>query len=832
MPDVTAAIGNPHDSGPHGAQYIAPDAHGRNFYAIDRQFQDLLSLYMEPGLLKQMTPHFERLGELAGNRLDDLAMTADKHPPALQPRDRFGRDEDWIDYHPSYREMEKIAFEEFGMHAMTHRAGVLGMKEAADPLVKYAITYLFVQAEFGLMCPVSVSDTSNFVIKRFGSEALKKLLLDRLLSQDPATMLKGTQFMTEKAGGSDVGALETEAERIGVGADGVERWKLFGQKWFCSHADADVAVLLARPRGAAPGTRGLGMFAMPRRLEDGSRNSYRIVRLKDKLGTRSMASGEIIMDGAIAYLVGDAGGGFKQMMEQVNLSRLSHGVRAASMMRRCLNEAMVVAQNRRAFGKVIGEYPLLRRQLMKIMLPTEQALSMYAFSADAMGKANAGDQQAASLLRILTPVYKFRACRDNIPVASHALEVRGGLGYIEEWVTARLVRDAQIGTLWEGTSNINALDVVQRAVGKAGGHKALTAALKDKYERSDALPGQYKGLLGATLDRVERFVEAVAADPGAGEALSPGRRRALSRHDGGIAGLGGRHARRQGRRCAPPLAVAAGDRASAGAAGSVVAERIAVGAGGDGPPAAGQAGASRQGHGSGRIGAMTTALPPQSWTVTSVLERSYVLARDNFAAFFTVAVIFGAVSLVMNILSLGLLAGLVGLVCSVATSICLTWGTLQAIGGRKPEWEPMLRQLQGPMFGRLLLLGCIQYFVIAVSMIVVIGPLFLIPLWAVTIPVMMIERTDIGGAFNRSMDLTAGRRLPILGAFLLWLVIFALGALVIILVFGHGALGSLALWIYGALAGIVVHTLPAIFYVLLREEKEGISPAQIAATAQ
>lgn len=503
---------------PHGAHYIAPDVHGRNFYAIDRQFQDLMRLYMEPGLRAAMTPHFERLGALAGGRLDELAMTADKHPPVLQPRDRFGRDEDWIDYHPAYREMEKIAFEEFGMHAMSHRAGVLGMAGPAHPLVKYAITYLFVQGEFGLMCPVSVSDTSNFIIKRYGSPALKKLLLDRLLSQDPATMLKGTQFMTEKAGGSDVGALETEAEPVGVGADGVERWKLYGQKWFCSHADADVAVLLARPRGAAPGTKGLGLFAMPRRLEDGSRNSYRIVRLKDKLGTRSMASGEIIMDGAVAYAVGDVGRGFKQMMEQVNLSRLSHGVRAASMMRRCLNEAMAAAHGRRAFGRSIAEYPLLRRQLMKIMLPTEQALSMYAFSADAMGRAEGhdgkgGDKDAANLLRILTPVYKFRACRDNIPVASHTLEVKGGLGYIEEWVTARLVRDAQIGTLWEGTSNINALDVIQRAVGKSGGHKTLSAALKAKYEPSGALPGQYKGLLGATLDRVERFAEAVAADP-------------------------------------------------------------------------------------------------------------------------------------------------------------------------------------------------------------------------------------------------------------------------------------------------------------------------------
>lgn len=151
---------------PHGAHYIAPDIHGQNFYALDRQFRDLMSLYMEPGLLAHMAPHFDRLGALAGGRLDELAQTADKHPPVLNARDRFGRDEDWIDYHPSYREMEKIAFDEFGMHAMSHRAGVLGLNEPAHPLVKYAITYLFVQAEFGLMCPVSVSDTSAHLVKR------------------------------------------------------------------------------------------------------------------------------------------------------------------------------------------------------------------------------------------------------------------------------------------------------------------------------------------------------------------------------------------------------------------------------------------------------------------------------------------------------------------------------------------------------------------------------------------------------------------------------------------------------------------------------------------
>ena len=225
---------------------------------------------------------------------------------------------------------------------------------------------------------------------------------------------------------------------------------------------------------------------------------------------------------------------------------------------------------------------------------------------------------------------------------------------------------------------------------------------------------------------------------------------------------------------------------------------------------------------------MTTAPPPPSWSVVSVLEKAYAMARDNFAAFVTVTIIFAAVSLVVDVLSLGLLGGLVHLVCSVATAICITWGTLQAMAGRKPEWEPMLRRLQAPNVAMLLVLGCIQYFVIAISAILVIPPFFLLPLWAVTIPVMMVERTDIGGAFNRSMDLTRHRRLPILGAFLLWAVIFGAGAVVIVLLLGYGPIARLVLWVYSAVAATVVQPLPAIFYVLLREEKEGATAEQIA----
>jgi acyl-CoA dehydrogenase len=490
-----------------GADHIAPDCAGQNFYATDRGLRDLLKLYLEPDDFRRLEPHFHRLGALAGGRLDELARAADQHPPVLNARDRFGRDEDWVDYHSSYREMEKIAFGDFQFHAMSHRAGTLGMDRALPAVAKYALQYLFVQAEFGLMCPISVTDTSIHLIRKFASAELRDYLLPKMLSGDVATLWKGTQFMTERSGGSDVGAIETTARC----EDGV--WRLFGDKWFCSHADADVALPLARPEGAAPGTRGLALFAMPRRLKDGRRNAYRIVRLKDKLGTRSMASGEIVLEGAVAYLVGEADRGLKQMMEQVNLSRLSHGVRAAAMMRRGVNEAMVCARGRVAFGKTIIEYPLLRRQLLKITVPTEQALSMFLFAADAMDRANAGSKQAESVLRILTPLLKFRACRDNIPVATGSMEVRGGNGYIEEWVNARLVRDAHIGVLWEGTSNINALDIITRAVGKSRAHRTLEAALRKLLDEATPIPAVFRDRLRLALDRTLAFAERVAAAP-------------------------------------------------------------------------------------------------------------------------------------------------------------------------------------------------------------------------------------------------------------------------------------------------------------------------------
>ncbi|MEM1315545.1 MAG: acyl-CoA dehydrogenase family protein, partial [Pseudomonadota bacterium] len=355
------------------SEQVAPDCHGMNFFRIDRGLQDLLTLYLPDDLRAHLTPHFDRLGALAGDEIDDWARLADKRGPILHHRTPRGDLEDWIEFHPAYRSMEDVALGEFGFACMVHKP-VLGWPEALPHAAKYVFQYLFGQSEFAQLCPISATETTATMISLYGSEEAKARFLPGLLSQDARSMLKGAQFMTERSGGSDVSNIELEARWED------DEWRLYGEKWFCSCADGDVALLLARPRGAPAGNKGLGLFALPRRRDDGARNAYRIVRLKDKLGSRSMASGEIVFEGATAYALGEVGAqendGLKKMMTQVSLSRLSHGVRAAAMMRRCLNEALTVARHRRAFGETIIRKPLLRRQLMKLMVPTEQALSM------------------------------------------------------------------------------------------------------------------------------------------------------------------------------------------------------------------------------------------------------------------------------------------------------------------------------------------------------------------------------------------------------------------------------------------------------------------------
>lgn len=488
------------------AQAALPDSRGINLFHADPDYAGLLQHYLEPKLYAHLLPHFERLGALAGDELDRLAATADRNPPVLHQRTRSGEDRQWIEKHPAYRRLEEIAFGEYGLAAMSHRGGVLGWPEPLPPVAKYALTYLYVQAEFGACCPLSMTDSLTRTLRKFGDPALVARYLPGLTQQDLDALTQGAMFMTEQGAGSDVGATATRAVREG------ESWRLYGDKWFCSNADAGLALVLARPDGAPAGTKGLSLFLLPKELPDGSPNHYRIVRLKDKLGTRGMASGEIRLEGALAYLVGDPQRGFLQMADMINMSRLSNGMRAAGMMRRALTEALFVARRRVAFGKPLIELPLMRRQLLKLMVPTESARSVMLYTAAELAKADGGNETARRRVRLLTPLLKFRACRDARRVTGDAMEVRGGAGYIEEWSDARLLRDAHLGSIWEGTSNIVALDVL-RAIRKDKaleamefdlGRAAEFARAADETHARQAASGLYYACAAAILEREGR----------------------------------------------------------------------------------------------------------------------------------------------------------------------------------------------------------------------------------------------------------------------------------------------------------------------------------------
>lgn len=490
-----------------------PDRHGSNLYSTDSQLEPLLKLYLPSPVHAHLQPYLHRMGHLAGGRLDELALEADKNPPTLDHRTRTGQDAQRIHKHPAYVELERVAYGEFALATMSHREGVLGWEGKLPPLAKYALTYLFVQAEFGLCCPLSMTDSLTRTLRKYGAPALVEKYWSQLTATDFEDMAQGAMFMTEQAAGSDIANTQTMAR---PNVDG--SWSLTGEKWFCSNPDAAFAMVLARVEGAPAGMKGISLFLLPRKLDDGSANHYRIVRLKEKLGTRSMASGEIRMDGAVAYLVGEQGRGFVQIADMVNNSRLSNGVRAAGLMRRAVAEAEFIARERQAFGKALQDMPLMQRQLDKLRIRAEQARTMVLQTAQALQRSDAGEEGGYALLRILTPMIKFRACRDARMVTGDAMEVRGGCGYIEEWSDPRLVRDAHLGSIWEGTSNIVALDVL-RAVRREGSLPVLQAHASQLLGQTQAAPA-FKTALEHAMQRACELAQAATDAASGGEHLA------------------------------------------------------------------------------------------------------------------------------------------------------------------------------------------------------------------------------------------------------------------------------------------------------------------------
>jgi acyl-CoA dehydrogenase len=483
------------------AQDAMPATRGLNFFLADGSFQQLCESVMGAATYTRARPHLVAMGEVAGGELDALADAADKHPPVLRGWDERGQRIDEVAFHASYRRMEELAFGRFGLAALSHRPGVLGWPGPVPHVVKYALTYLFGQSEFGLLCPVNMTDSGARMLRHYGSAELQARYLPGLTATEMTALRQGTQWMTEKTGGSDVGAATTVARQ---GADGV--WRLWGDKWFCSNANADMAFTLARPEGAAAGTRGLAMFLVPKMLPDGRRNDFTLNRLKDKFGSRSMASAEVTYAGAVAYPVGSLDQGFKQMMEMVNVSRLSNALRSAALMRRAVLEALTHARGRIAFGRPLAELPLLRAQLLQMVVDTEAAAAVVLHGATTLDRWDAGEAAARTLFRLTTPLAKYWITQHARLVTAEAMNVRGGNGYIEEWVNARLVRDSYLGAIWEGASNVVALDV-QRAILREAAHEPLLAFVAERLGRvSEAAAKPWVDVAREALEAARRRI--------------------------------------------------------------------------------------------------------------------------------------------------------------------------------------------------------------------------------------------------------------------------------------------------------------------------------------
>lgn len=428
-------------------------------------------------------------GEVLGHTIDANSARIDRHPPELHTYGRHGEVANEVEYHPDQFENERLTYGEFGLthdafHAPPGRDDPVGLQHTLT------MQSLLCYVDVGFACPASMTTGAALVLDLYDDGELAGYF-ERLTSRDPDEHVEGAMFLTEKQGGSDVGANEVRAESLDDAvtpedAD-VDAYALDGEKWFCSNIDAQGALVLARTPDAPDGVHGLSLFLVPRELPDGRLNDALFRRLKDKIGTNSVPTGEIEYRGATGYLVGEEGDGFRAMSEMMNFERLTNATGAVAVMGRALLEAKIRAADREAFGEVIDEFPLMRRDLVDLTVDYEAAA---AFSFEAarqyqcrMDQLRAGDDDgdAFKLMRLLVPIAKHRTARLGVDVTSYAMEVLGGNGAVREWTTPRLFRDAQILPIWEGTSNILSLDVL-RVLDREDAHEALVPFVADLLE--------------------------------------------------------------------------------------------------------------------------------------------------------------------------------------------------------------------------------------------------------------------------------------------------------------------------------------------------------------
>jgi len=408
--------------------------------------QSVVSGLRMPDWLQEYTSWWETEGQGISDAVDRAGT------PWLRMFDRSSNRVDEILYSPDYWRMLKQGYQ----------SGVLWRVFEEDTLFPAGLgTYVTSFFDPGLACPYTVSLGTIVPLIKYGDAALQQRFLARLLRKDDAVW-QGATWMTEIKGGSDLGAnVETEA----VPSTGT--WRLTGDKYFASNAGAELAVVAARPRGGPAGVRGLALFLLPRRRQGGELN-YTIRRLKDKTGTRSVPTGEIELRDSEAYLLGTVEEGIHIILEVLNLSRVANGLGSVALAQRAIADAMRFAESRVAFGRLIGEHPLLREQLEERV---RNLRSAFALAWEAGRLLNEVWEQRPPyshryhLFRLVAHLAKYWTAEFAVQTAKWCVEVHGGLGVLEEFRVERWLREAMVLAIWEGTAHrqlLDALEVIER----------------------------------------------------------------------------------------------------------------------------------------------------------------------------------------------------------------------------------------------------------------------------------------------------------------------------------------------------------------------------------
>ena len=465
------------------------EAIGLDWYEVDPNLRFTLDrLLPEPeerGFAEEVVADY---GPLVGGPIARRAEITDKNGPVLERWDHWGREADRVVHNQSWLD-NKADLVRHNYTSLQVRAG----NRPVPGVVTAALNYLVCQAETALICAMGMTNGAADIVQRYTPDAVRNDVVGRLTSADPDAAWEGGMFLTERQGGSDVGANTTTAVQDG------DEWRLYGEKFFCSNIDADVFIVLARPEGAPPGGRGLATFVVPRQLPDGSTNGFHMRRLKPKMGTVGVPTGEVVIEGARAWLAGSSGQsatgdaardgrGLNRMMEMVNGSRFGVAIMGLGIHRRSFLEAAIYAARREQWGQRIDRYPLVRETLVDLLVELEAGMAV-TFECAAAARGATDEEEARLIRRILIPLAKMRATRVAVGAASTALEVLGGNGYMNDWPMARQFRDAQCHPIWEGTENIICLDV-RRAMRSEGAHEALLS----RIERSLDTAGRHEPL--------------------------------------------------------------------------------------------------------------------------------------------------------------------------------------------------------------------------------------------------------------------------------------------------------------------------------------------------